>query len=151
MSDGRGDPSTSTQYREAVEALFSVSYGLKFAVKRKKGIDYGVMPLEGLWWVEEGKAFERKNRNSWLWTAMIYQPEWVTAQLFAEILQDVQKKKPLALAPLRMERLVEGKSIQIMHRGPYSEEDVNVTKLHLNSPDRTAPAKLRTILRQPVR
>ena len=170
MIDGKGDPNTSHEYREAVEALFSVAYPLKFAVRKKEGIDYGVMPLEGLWWIEGGKPFQRENKNSWRWTAMILQPEFVTKQLFEEVLQEVKKKKKLPALPLlRMERYAEGKVVQTMHHGPYSEEDPTIARLHkhaqdqgytlagkhheiyLNTPDRTAPEKLKTILRQPVR
>lgn len=170
MVDGKGDPNTSQEYREAVEALFSVAYGLKFSVKKSGGPDYSVMPLEGLWSSGENKPFTPGNKKDWLWTAMIAQPPVVTKQLLNPVLEQVSKKKKLpALSRLRFEPLTEGKSVQIMHIGPYSAEGPAIAKLHqhaeehgyslsgrhheiyLNTPDRTAPEKLKTILRQPVR
>jgi hypothetical protein len=169
MVSGAGDPNTSKEYREAVEALFSVSYALKFSIKKTKGIDYAVMPLEGLWWTEAGKPFQSEDKSSWCWTAMILQPEYVTQQLFKNILEEVRKKKELpALSRVRFETYREGKAIQTMHIGPYSEEHPTIERLHryaqehgyslagkhheiyLNNPPRTAPPRLKTILRQPV-
>lgn len=170
MIDGKGDPNTSKEYSAAIEALFSVSYPLKFAIKKRSGIDYSVMPLEGLWWPEAGALFQGGDRSSWCWTAMILQPEDVTQPLFEEICRDVTKKKKLpALPRLRLQHYSEGKAVQTMHTGPYSEEHSTIDRLHryatdhgytlagkhheiyLNTPQRTAPEKLKTILRQPVR
>src|SRR5690554_2951752 len=79
MIDGEGDPNTSTAYQEAVEALFSLAYTIKFAVKKsEQGIDYVVMPLEGLWWADDMSAFTAGNKSSWKWTLMIMQPGFVT-------------------------------------------------------------------------
>jgi hypothetical protein len=169
MVDGKGDPNTSPEYREAIEALFSTAYALKFAVKKSGGPDYGVMPLEGLWWAEEGKSFDPGNRNDWLWTAGIAQPAVVTEELFESTIEQVKKKKKIpSLSRLRFEPLAEGKSVQTMHVGPYSAEGPAIAKLHhyarergyslagkhheiyLNTPDRTAPEKLKTIIRQPI-
>jgi hypothetical protein len=169
MISGKGDPNKSKEYSEAIEALFSVAYALKFSVKKSRGIDYGVMPLEGLWWTEAGKPFQSEDKSSWCWTAMILQPEYVTQELFKSVLEEVHKKKKLpALSRIRFEKYTEGKAIQIMHIGPYSEEHSTIERLHryaqergyklagkhheiyLNNPPRTAPPKLKTILRQPV-
>ena len=169
MVDGKGDPNTSAEYREAVEALFSTAYGLKFAVKKSGGPDYSVMPLEGLWWTEEGKFFDPSNKRDWLWTASIAQPSIITRDLFDSTVEQIKKKKKLpALARLRFAQLAEGKSVQILHLGPYSAEGPAIAKLHqyaqergyslsgkhheiyLNTPDKTAPEKLKTIIRQPV-
>jgi len=169
MIDGKGDPNTSKEYQEAIETLFSVSYPLKFAMKKSKKIDYGVMPLEGLWWTESG-SFDIREKTKWSWTAMILQPEYVTKQLLDTVLEEVRKKKELpALDRLRFTRFLEGRAVQIMHTGPYSEEQSTIERMHdyiqergyrlagkhheiyLNSPQRTASSKLKTILRQPVR
>ncbi len=92
--DGQGDPNTSKEFQEAVEALFSLSYTLKFIVKKgKAGIDYGVMPLEGLWWSDDMTKFNVENKSDWKWTLMIMQPEFVTHELFDVALQQVQKKR----------------------------------------------------------
>ena len=94
MIDGSGDPNTAQEYKDAVEALFAVSCALKFMVKNAKGIDYGVLPLEGLWWSDDMDHFSMENKDSWKWTSMIMQPEYVTEGLVSKALEQVKKKKP---------------------------------------------------------
>jgi hypothetical protein len=82
MIDGRGDPNTSAQYAQAVEALFSVSYATRFMVKNELRLcDYAVMPLEGLWWADDLSAFAAGNRADWQWTMMIMQPHFVPEEV----------------------------------------------------------------------
>lgn len=168
MIDGQGDPNTSQHYMDVVEALFALSYGLKFAIKKASGVDYSVMPLEGLWWTE-GPGFDVDNRDSWMWTAMIMQPRFVSAGILEMTIPDVQKKKdPSALPMVRFEAFAEGLCAQVTHVGPYSEEGPTIKALHkfiaeqglmligkhheiyLGDPRRSAPEKLKTIIRQPV-
>ena len=169
MIDGRGDPNTSQEYAAAIEALYSLAYALKFKIKKgKAGIDYGVMPLEGLWWIADESQFNVNNKEAWNWTMMIMQPKYVTADLFAEALPETEKKKQLAtLARIRFESYNEGSAAQIIHVGPYADEGPTIAKLHdfinqhghrargkhheiyLGDPRKTAPAKLQTIIRQP--
>lgn len=171
MVDGKGDPNTAQEYREAVEALFAVSYALKFMVKKgKSAVDYGVLPLEGLWWAEDMNSFVTGDKASWLWTAMIMQPNFVTDALFREAVEQTAKKKGLpALAKLRFEAFKEGLSAQIMHIGPYAAEGPNIEKIHnyiqtngyqlhgkhheiyLGDPRKAAPEKMKTVLRQPMK
>jgi hypothetical protein len=169
MIDGQGDPNTSKEYREAIEALFSLSYAVKFAVKKQGGSDYSVMPLETLWWTEEGRPFLTTDKGSWRWTSMILQPQYVTERLITGVTEEVRKKKALKALPLiRFGKIEEGRSLQIMHVGPYSTEGETISRLHeygrdrgytlsgkhheiyLSAPNRTAAEKLKTILRQPV-
>jgi hypothetical protein len=170
MTDGTGNPNTSKQYKEAVEALFAVSYTLKFMIKKgKTALDYGVMPLEGLWWTDDMTKFSVENKDIWKWTAMIMQPEFVTKEMFAEATGQVEKKKdPPALSKIKFESFFEGVSAQIMHIGIYSEEGPTIEKLHkfihengyelsgkhheiyLSDPHKAAPDKMKTIIRQPV-
>ncbi len=170
MIDGAGDPNTSEEYRGAVEALYSLSYTLKFTVKKgPTAVDYAVMPLEGLWWAKDLSSFGTGTKNDWLWTAMIMQPEYVTKDLFSRALNDVGKKKDLpALTKVRFGTFHEGPSAQIMHIGPWSAEAPTIEKLHkfiadeghslrdkhheiyLGDPRRSAPEKLKTIIRQPI-
>ncbi|MGW2717729.1 GyrI-like domain-containing protein [Streptomyces sp. NPDC001492] len=170
MVDGTGDPHTSTGYRAAVEALYTASYALKFAVKRgPSGFDYKVMPLEGLWWTPDMADFSVDRKQDWLWTMMIAQPPVVTAGLVARTLSDPKlRKEAKALPWLRFEPFTEGLVAQIMHVGPYTAEGPTVAALHafiaeqgralagkhheiyLGDPRRTAPERLRTVLRQPV-
>jgi hypothetical protein len=170
MIDGKGDPNTSQQYREAVETLFTVSYALKFMVKKGKNVDYAVMPLEGLWWVDDMTKFSAERKDEWKWTSMIMQPKYVNlADVNMAIDNTSNKKKLPALTKLRFESYNEGTAAQIMHIGPYSAEGPNIQKLHifiqekghvlsgkhheiyLNNPNKTVPAKLKTILRQPMK
>jgi hypothetical protein len=169
MIDGRGDPNTAQEYKDAVETLYPVAYALKFMMKKGAlGLDYVVMPLEGLWWVEDMSQFSVENKGAWLWTMMILQPEAVTQDMVDEALaQTAKKKNPPALGKVRLESLHEGASAQIMHTGPYADEAPNIAKIHqfigenggqlrgkhheiyLSDPRRTAPEKLKTIIRQP--
>jgi len=168
MIDGQGDPNTATAYKEAVEALFSLSYALKFIVKKDLGVDYAVMPLEGLWWVEDMSRFSLDDKSAWQWTAMIMQPEYIVVDLVEAARRQVAKKKLLSALPrLRLETFHEGQAAQMMHLGPYAAEAPTIERLHqfiaarggqhvgkhheiyLNDPDRTAPEKLKTVIRQP--
>ena len=170
MIDGAGDPNISPEYKQAIEALYSLSYALKFKVKKDIGVDYVVMPLEGLWWTDDPSQFSMSNKELWKWTAMIMQPEYVTPELFEKTLAEVRRKKGLpALDKVRFETYHEGLSVQIMHIGPYAAEEPTIARLHrfieengyelngkhheiyLSDPRRTAPERLKTILRQPVR
>jgi len=171
MVDGHGDPNEAPEYVEAVQALFSVSYTARFALKRApNGLDYGVMPLEGLWWAQDMSAFTTGDKSSWDWTMMIMQPPQVTSGVFDDASAAAMKKKSLpAIDRLRLEPFDEGRSAQLLHIGPYATEGPTIQRLHafiadnggelagkhheiyLNDPSRTAPEKLRTIIRQPVR
>jgi hypothetical protein len=170
MVDGRGDPNTAQAYQDALEAVYAVAYTLKFS---SKGLDkdFVVPPLEGLWWAEDKAIFVSDERVDWLWTAMIMQPEWITQEMVNEAKAQAGAKKELtALPALRMETYHEGVSAQIMHIGPYSEEGPTLARLHqewipangyveagkhheiyLSDPRRTAPEKLKTVLRQPIK
>ncbi len=170
MIDGAGDPNTSQSFKEAVEALFSLSYTLKFTVKKGPlSIDYGVMPLEGLWWSDDLSAFATGNKDAWQWTVMVMQPEFVTGEMVTTAIAEVRKKKnPPALPLVRFEPFAEGSCAQIMHIGPFSEEGPNIEKVHrfieasggtlsgkhheiyLSDLRRAAPEKWKTIVRQPM-
>ncbi|MDB4444182.1 GyrI-like domain-containing protein [bacterium] len=170
MIDGAGDPNTSPEFQEAVEALFSVSYTLKFMIKKGElEVDYGVLPLEGLWWADDMSQFSTQNKENWKWTLMIMQPAYVTTDLVRGAIEQVKKKKKAAAAPgLRFEAFSEGNSAQVMHIGPFSEEGPTIETLHqfieensfnpsgkhheiyLSDFRRAAPEKLKTIIRQPI-
>ena len=170
MVDGEGDPNTSQTYVEAIEALFAVSYTVKFMVKKGElAIDYGVMPLEGLWWVDDMTTFSLDDKSNWKWTAMIMQPSFVTADLVEQALAEVKKKKnPAAISKVRLASWSEGNCSQIMHIGPFSEEGSTIDKLHrfidVSNRQRTGkhheiylsdirkadPKKWKTIIRQPM-
>lgn len=169
--DGKGDPNTAKAFQHAIEALFSVSYTLKFMVKKgDMNIDYGVMPLEAQWYMENMEEFCMERKADWLWTIMIMQPDFITPAMVKDAIALAGSKKALVSLPLlRVETQCDGLSAQILHTGPYSEEVPTIKKLHsyieengyeltgrhreiyLNDMRRTAPAKLKTIIRQPMK
>ncbi|NLU41726.1 MAG: hypothetical protein GXX08_05955 [Firmicutes bacterium] len=163
-------PGDSAAFQQALEALFGISYNLKFASKKREinPIDYTVMALEALWWVEDGE-FDIARPDNWKWTAMILQPDHITDSMFQEALEQLKKKRENpAVDKLRLETFREGLCIQTMHIGPYSEEPATIRRMesfaaengftyrgrhheiYLGDPRRSAPEKLKTILRQPV-
>jgi hypothetical protein len=170
MVDGSGDPNTSVHFQSAVEVLFSLSYALKFLVKKgDAGIDYGVMPLEGLWWADDPAAFQSEDKSAWQWTVMILQPPCITGDLYLQARHQVARKLPSqSLEVVRFESFQEGKAVQVLHIGPFSEEGPTIERLHrfvadhdfglrgkhheiyLSDTRRAKPEKWRTILRQPV-
>jgi hypothetical protein len=174
MIDGEGDPNISQEYQDAIEALFSVSFKVKFISAKEASQDYVVMPLEGLWWIENMEDFNIQDKSNWKWTSMIRQPDFITKNMVEKALTEVEKKKNLpALSRVRFESLHEGLSAQIMHLGPYSEEEPAIEKLHafievngyefdgtmpgekhheiyISDVRRTKPEKLKIIIRQPI-
>ena len=171
MVDGHGTPG-NLAYQQALEALYSVSYKLKFSSKTDLGRDYTVLPLEGLWWAEDMSTFTiNRDKSQWDWTMMIRQPDWITDEMVQSVTAVVAKQKELpALEKLRFESYEEGLSVQIMHIGSYDDEGPTLEKLHrqfmpennyefngkhheiyLSDPRRVAPEKLKTVLRQPVK
>jgi len=171
--DGHGDPNAAPAYAAAVQALYAVSYAAKFALKKAGAESFKVSPLEGLWAAEDMSAFLTGDKAAWDWTMMIRQPETVTAELVAQLVDDVAIRKGLAsVRVLRLERLREGLAAQVLHVGPYASEGPAIARLHafihaqgldfggpdqrhheiyLSDPRRAAPERLRTIIRQPFR
>ena len=174
MADGRGDPSTSEAYPQAVEALYGVAYTLKFTLKKTDPErDFKVGPLEGLWWVDDNAPTMEellRDRDTWKWTMMIAVPDAVTAAEVAAAADAAGRRRELpAASRVRLERFAEGLAAQIMHLGPYAGEAPTIEQLHafvaeqgyqlrgrhheiyLGDPRRTTPARLKTVLRHPVR
>lgn len=170
MVNGEGDPNTSQSFSDAIEALYPVSYTLKFMVKNgETGIDYGVLPLEALWWSDDMSAFSTGNKDAWKWTLMMMQPELITQQMTKAAMAEVERKKnPVSLPLVRFEAFKEGKSAQILHIGPFSEEGPTIENVHsfikengshrvgkhheiyLSDMRRSAPNNWKTIVRQPM-
>ncbi len=170
IEPGHG-PSNSPRFAENLQALYGVSYTLKFMLKQRAEdpVDYPVMSLEGLWWVEDGR-FDINIKDNWFYTVQIMQPDLVTPALFAEALAKLRKKKGdmEAFSRLRLEPFHEGLCVQMLHIGPYVTEPATVEKMdayleteglkktgdhheiYLGDPMRSDPAKLKTILRHPV-
>ena len=170
MVDGAGDPNTSKSFSDVIEALYPMSYTLNFMVKKREtGIDYGVLPLEALWWADDMSAFTMGDKDAWKWTVMIMQPEFITLKMVEKAQEEVARKKnPVSLPLVRFETFTEGKAAQILHIGPFSEEGSTIEKVHqfiqdngshrvgkhheiyLSDLRRTAPEKWKTIIRQPM-
>jgi len=168
MVDGEGGPAVES-YQQAIEALYGLSFTVKFDVKKGVGPDYTVMPLEGLWWAKDMTAFSSDRKDEWQWKMMIMQPDHVTAKhVNAATKQLREKKNPLALDKIRFESYHEGLSVQILHIGPYDDEGPTIAQMHkfidengyqlhmkhheiyLSDPRRSKPEKLKTVLRQPI-
>ncbi len=169
MIDGKGDPNTTAEFHEAINALFSVAYTIKFMIKKSREIDYGVMPLEGLWWCDNMAEFNVDHKDIWQWTIMIMQPDVVTKEIYQEAAEKVlQEKQLVSINTMRFASFDEGSVAQLLHVGPFSEEGPTIEKLHnflaangytmngkhheiyLSDTRRGNPQNWKTIIRMPV-
>jgi hypothetical protein len=170
MVDGEGDPNTSQAFSDAVEALFAVSYAVKIMIKKGPlALDYGVMPLEGLWWADDMSNFSIEDKSNWKWTLMIMQPDFVKKEMIDIAISNVRKKKnPTEISKVCFEALSEEKCAQILHVGLFSEEGSTIEKVHqfierrgskridnhheiyLSDIRKADPVKWKTIIRQPM-
>lgn len=169
MIDGHGDPNNNPDFQGGMDALYGMVYTIKFALK-PRGIEFVVPPSEALWWMEDMSEFSLENKSRWDWTMMIMQPEEVTGDIVEEArLELARKKNPPALPKLRYELYDEGLSAQIMYFGPYADEGPTIARMHdfihengyemngkhheiyLSDPRRTAPERLKTVIRQPIK
>lgn len=165
------EPGTSPSFAAALAALYGISYTLKFMSKQhaEDPIDYPVMPLEALWWIEQGE-FDIRKKDNWCWRAMILQPDHITAKMFDAALAKLRKKHDAGpgLDLLRLDSFEEGAAVQVMHVGPYSEEPATLERMrayaeeqgyrlhyrhheiYLGDPRHANPQNLKTVLRHPV-
>lgn len=172
MVDGHGDPNTTPAYARALATLYPVAYTLKFLSKDDLGRDYVVPPLEGLWWAQDMAAFTTsRDKSRWAWTMLLMVPDWIDASMVETAVEKARAKaSPADLAAVRLEELSEGRCVQTLHLGPFDDEGPVLDRMHhrfipdhgfrldgthheiyLSDPRRSAPEKLRTVLRQPVR
>jgi len=170
MIDGHGDPNTPA-FAEATATLYPVAYKLKFTSKNLLHRDYVVMPLEGLWWADDMESFtEVRDKTQWDWTLMIMVPDWITKDMLTAACEQVaMKERPGRLDDVRLETLSEGLCIQALHIGAYDDEAELLQRMHhefvpdqgltmvgkhheiyLSDARKVEPARLKTILRQPV-
>lgn len=178
--EGRGDPNSAPAYRNALEILYGLSFTVKMSRMtggQPEGyFEYVVPPLEGLWWTN-GPLFEKgapADKSQFQWISMIRQPEFVTREVFDWAKESLARKKPdLDLSGARYWRWREGLCAHVLHLGPYDSEPATVEvleafiaeqgyapdlseerrhhEIYLSDPRRTAPDKLRTVIRLPVR
>jgi len=168
MIDGHGNPNTSADYQEVANLIYTMAFGIKFALK-PRGLDYIVPPLEGLWWMENMEEFTLANKDRWDWTMMIMQPQWVTTEEVEKVRTEAIKRKGLpALSKIRFETFAEGLAVQILYIGAYENEAPTIARMHayiktngyatngkhheiyLGDPRKTSPERLQTVIRQPI-
>ncbi len=172
--DGKGDPNTSAEYTAAVELLYGLSYTVKMG--NKSILEYVVPPLEGLWSVDDdfrGGGASISDKGKFIWTMIIRQPDFVTADIFEAAKITLAKKKPnLDISKAKLETITEGLCVQVMHIGSYDDEPATVAALdgfaiensyaidsddtrrhheiYISDPRKVAPEKLKTVLRHPI-
>lgn len=170
MVDGRGNPNSAPSYKTSIEWLFSTGYAMKFSAKREVDRDYVVPPLEGLWWADDPADFVARRKDAWQWTMMIMAPDFVGQDIYEAAVAKTHDKLGVPPETLRLEPLTEGACLQTLHIGSCDDEGPILAQLHdelmptqkltfngkhheiyLSDPRRTPAAKLKTILRQPVR
>lgn len=169
--DGQGDPNTAPAFQQAIGALYGLAYALKFFLKKRKGVDFRVMPLSGLFHADDPAVFLAGKKHEWKWTLMIPIPSLISAADVEKARAEAmaRKKASPALPLVRRETVREGLCAQILHQGPYQAERPTIEGLHafmrekgltfsgphheiyISDPNRTAPEKLKTIIRQPVK
>ena len=170
--DGKGDPNTSVEYAAAVETLYGMSYAIKMG--NKSVLEYVVPPLEGFWWSPDVGTVDYSDKDSFHWTSLIRQPEFVTLEVFETAKAALAKKKPgLDLSKARLVKITEGLCVQVMHIGSYDDEPATVAimeqyavdngyiidisdirrhhEIYLSDPRKIAPEKLKTVIRHPIR
>ncbi len=170
MADGHGDPNTSADYAEVVEALYTLSYAVRAVARDMVARTHTVGPLEGLWSADDPQVFVAGDKSEWDWTLMIVQPGWITTSIVDSAVERVLRAKSLpALAKVRFDEFTEGPCVQTLHVGPYDDEAPTIARLHdefiasrgwalrgrhheiyLSDARKTDPVRLRTILRQPI-
>ncbi len=175
MVDGEGNPNDNPRFDQAMQTLYGIAYTLKMGwkfekIERPDGyVDFSVPPPEALWWMADGGDFDMERKGDWRWTMLLAVPDFFNKNMVDDAATSIRLKKgENALAPYRLERWEEGPCVQIMHLGPYDAEAPTIEKMHrfakengyslhgkhheiyLNDPRRTAPDKIKTILRQPV-
>jgi hypothetical protein len=179
MVDGMGNPNTNLDYKTALDILYGLSYGIKMSkmsgTQPDGYVDFVVPPLEGLWWFKDGGVImDILDKDNFCWTSMVRQPEFVTNEVFETAKTALSQKKPdMNLSRVRFEKFTEGVCAQIMHIGAYDDEPATIAilekfigesgyipdftskrrhhEIYLSDPRKTAPEKLKTVIRYPIR
>ena len=170
MIDGHG-AADRTDLDHAVKWLFGTIFPLKRVARERMGKRFVEPPLEGLWWADDMNDFIRGKRENLNWRMMIvFEPDWFTKKMFNDALAEAKTRLGKPPASLRLESYREGRSVQIMHIGPPAEEASVIASMHreflpkhnlcpnghfheiyLTDPNRVAPEKMKSVLRQPVK
>lgn len=174
---GKGDPNEEGgDYKKAIEILYSVAYTIKMSKKGTHEIegyfDFVVPPLEGFWWQDGVEGVDYSDKSSFNWISVIRMPVFVTKEEFEWAVKEAEKKKGIDCSKAEFITITEGECVQMMHIGPYDDEpatvavmddyiekmgyknDFSATRLHheiyLSDVRKTAPEKLKTVIRHPI-
>lgn len=175
---GQGDPNEPEgAYQRALNLLYGVAYTLKMSYKTDYRIDgffeYAVPPLEGFWYQPGTEGVDYGRKGDFCWLSVIRLPDFVRERDFRWALETAERKKKLDFSPVQLLTVDEGLCVQCMHVGPYDEEPATVERMHrfcaeqgyapdfsqerlhheiyLGDPRRGDPAKLKTVIRHPIR
>ena len=175
---GQGDPNAPEgAYNQAMKLLYAVAYTLKMSEKSgytmAGAFAYVVPPLEGLWWQEGVAGVDYTRKEDFHWISLIRLPDFITRADFDWAVAEVTRKKKLDCSPVQFFAYDEGLCVQVMHLGPYDDEPATITamdgfareqgyeiditparrhhEIYLSDPRKTEPAKLKTVLRHPIK
>ena len=175
---GAGDPNEEDgAYANAIGLLYGVAYTIKMSSKAGHAIDgyfeYVVPPLEGFWWIDGLAGMDAARKADLSWMSCIRLPDFATRDVFGWAIEQATRKKKMDFSPVEYLTLDEGACVQCMHVGPYDAEPATTAamdayavekgyvldfsdvrhhhEIYLGDPRRTAPEKLRTVIRHPIR
>lgn len=175
---GKGDPNEADgEYANAVRMLHGIAYTLKMSYKGSRAIDgffeYVVPPLEGLWWQEGIAGVDYAQKASFHWISLIRLPDFIGEDDYTWALEEAARKKKMDFSPVEFFAYDEGLCVQCMHHGAYNDEPATVAamehfarengytiditaqrhhhEIYLSDPRKCEPAKLKTVIRHPVK
>ncbi len=178
MISGKGNPNND-DFSERVGVLYSLAYSIKMKYKQLYAnskldkqsdySDFAVFPLEGVW--TSSNPSNPLDKDSFVYTIMIKQPNFITKEMFKEAYEEVRKKKPsVLLKDVIFEEMEDCECIQILHSGTFDSEPESFAKMDIFAKDnqlerinyyhreiylsdarKTVPEKRKTILRYQVK
>lgn len=175
---GKGDPNEENgEYKRAMELLYGIAYTIKMSYKGEHIIEgffeYVVPPLEGLWWQEGIRGVDYSRKDLFQWISLIRLPDFVKESDFEWALEEAARKKKIDFSQVEFFPYDEGLCVQCMHLGSYDNEPATIRQMetyaqehgyaiditnkrhhheiYLSDPRKTEAAKLKTVIRHPVR
>lgn len=175
---GTGDPNeTDGAYAHAVQLLYTLAYTLRMSHKGERKIEgyfeYVVPPLEGFWWQEGLKGYDKTRKSDFSWVSLLRLPDFIGTDDFDWAVREVERKKNMDTSKAQFLTFTEGLCVQMLHLGPYHNEDETLAvlkdyidgsdydwdysdtrhhhEIYLSDPRRSRPENLKTILRLPVK
>lgn len=175
---GQGDPNVEgSEYKESISLLYGIAYTIKMSKKGDHQIegyfDYVVPPLEGFWWQDGVQGIDYAHKEAFRFISVIRLPDFVTRKDFDWAIEEAGRKKGMDYSKVAFFPYEEGLCVQCMHIGPYDDEPATVQMMHeymtkqgyalditkdrfhheiyLSDARRTAPERLKTVIRHPVK